>query len=352
MSIRRIGVLFWKELVHGLGSFMFILAIVFPVVISLVLSLLFGTFFTGKARLGIVDLGASRLPELASEVSAIDVEIFATEGELVDVVERGRIDMGMVLPAGFDVAVADDRQVDLTAYLWGESQLKHRTILATSLITAVRTIAGQESPVRISMQTVGGDVLPWEERFLPLIVLLSVLISGVMATATSVVEEKVGGTLTALTVTPLTLGEVLTAKGLLGVLVAVAMGVISLFLNNAFGAHPWLLVLTLFLGAVFASTIGILLGMWVKDINTLFAMIKSLGIILYAPALIYLFPSIPQWIARIFPTYYIIQPVIEIVQQGGAFSDVRSDLLILTLMIAALVAAAAALAPVAAAREA
>jgi len=40
----------------------------------------------------------------------------------------------------------------------------------------------------------------------------------------------------------------------------------------------------------------------VKDINTLFAIIKGLGIFLYAPAIVSLFPELPQWIAKVFPT--------------------------------------------------
>ena len=45
MSLRRTGVLLWKELTKGSRSFIFIMALAVPVVISLLLALLFGTFF-------------------------------------------------------------------------------------------------------------------------------------------------------------------------------------------------------------------------------------------------------------------------------------------------------------------
>ena len=45
--------------------------------------------------------------------------------------------------------------------------------------------------------------------------------------------------------------------------------------------------------------------------------VKAVGLLLYAPIIDYLFPQRPQWISKIFPTYYIIQPVAEINQQGG-----------------------------------
>jgi ABC-2 type transport system permease protein len=67
----------------------------------------------------------------------------------------------------------------------------------------------------------------------------------------------------------------------------------------------------------------------VKDINTLFATIKSLGIFLYAPGFVYIFPDLPQWIGRIFPTYYIIQPVLEVSQNNAGLAEVAPELGIL-----------------------
>lgn len=74
-----------------------------------------------------------------------------------------------------------------------------------------------------------------------------------------------------------------------------------------------------------------------KDINSLFATVKALGLLLYAPALIALFPVIPQWIAQIFPTYYRVDPVIAIVQRG-ATHDIAPHLAVLAAMIVALAA--------------
>jgi len=43
--------------------------------------------------------------------------------------------------------------------------------------------------------------------------------------------------------------------------------------------------------------------------------------------------EIPQWSARIFPTYYVVQPVIEIAQHGAGLSDIAWQLGILLLLI-------------------
>jgi ABC-2 type transport system permease protein len=61
----------------------------------------------------------------------------------------------------------------------------------------------------------------------------------------------------------------------------------------------------------------------------MFAIWKFGGILLFGPAIIYMFPQIPQWIGRIFPTYYLLQPIIEISQQGGGWADIATNVFIL-----------------------
>jgi ABC-2 type transport system permease protein len=66
----------------------------------------------------------------------------------------------------------------------------------------------------------------------------------------------------------------------------------------------------------------------VKDVTALFTVMKSLGIPLFAPGILYIFPNLPQWISKIFPTYYAIQPVLDITQNNAGFSDIWLSLLL------------------------
>lgn len=338
-ALSRVLTLLAKEFLHGPRNFLFILAIVVPLVLTLVVQLLFGSLFTGQPRLGLVDEGSSRLGAAAAAEDAIRVTRYDAAGDLRQAVANGAVDLGLVLPAGFDGNLAAGDTVAVNAYLWGQSLLKNRIILATTLSVLIRELAGQETPVEI-ITTPLGDVqnVPWEERLLPFVVLMTIILGGSMVPATSLVEEKQRGTLNALTVTPLSLGELYAAKGLLGFLLSLLMGIVILLLNHAFGTRPALLLLSLSLGAIMAVTFGILLGAFIKDINTLFATIKGLGILLYAPALVYLFPEIPAWIGRLFPTYYMIQPVVEIAQDGAGWAEVAPELTILALFDIALLA--------------
>jgi len=334
MSIRRVAILLGKDFKYGSKGFVFIMAIVAPILISLVLNLVFGTFFSQTAKLGLNDQGDSRLVDLISASDSVQTSTYATADDLTRAVEAGAVDMGLTLPQGFDGEVSRGITIVLTAYVWGESLAKNRGILLASINSGVRQLAGQEVPVHIETTTLGDtQSVPWSDRMLPFVLLYAVTIGGSMIPASLMVDEKQKRTLTALAVTPTTLGDILAAKGLMGVIMALVMSIVVMLMNQVFGVQTGLLVIVLGLGAVLAALFGLLLGTLVKDINTLFATFKGIGILLYAPVIVYMFPGIPQWIGKIFPTYYIIQPVVEISQRGGAWPDIVFEVSILAGLI-------------------
>ena len=330
MSLKRVGILLGKEFFHGSRSFILIFAIAAPLLMSLVISLAFGTFFSEKPQLGIMDEGDSQLVALSRQLDSVVTKDYETASGMKQAVESGAVDMGIVLLAGFDDAVVQGEAAEITAYVWGESLAKNRTILSITLADLIRELAGQEVPVEIETVALGDEVsVPWSDRLLPFIVLIAVLIGGIFLPATSIITEKQNRTLQAVVVTPTTVVDVFVAKALLGIILSLCMGILMLVINQAFGAQPLLLVLVLVLGSVMAAEIGLVLAAVINDTTSLFAVMKFFGILLYAPVIVYLFPQIPQWIGRIFPTYYIVQPIIDISQRGGGWPEIATNVIIL-----------------------
>jgi ABC-2 type transport system permease protein len=87
-----------------------------------------------------------------------------------------------------------------------------------------------------------------------------------------------------------------------------------------------------------ATCIGLIIGAFVNNMASVYTVIKMLGIILYGPGIVAVFPKIPQWIGKVFPTYYIINPIMEIARGGGSWSNVDMDIYVLIGIIAALCA--------------
>ena len=173
-----------------------------------------------------------------------------------------------------------------------------------------------------------GESVPIVSRLLPLIVLMAVLIAGALTPATSLVEEKEKRTLTALLVTPTRLSDVLLGKGALGFILAMATGVVTLALNGALGANPAALLLVLVLATLMAAEVGLMLGSFAKDTKALYTIWKSGAIVLVAPVIFFIWPNLPQWIAKIFPTYYFLSPLFDIAIRGAGLADVWVELTI------------------------
>ena len=171
--------------------------------------------------------------------------------------------------------------------------------------------------------------MPWNDRLLPFIVLICVFFGGIVLTASSLIDEKEKRTFVAVSVTPATISDIFVSKGILGAVLSFTVGILTLLINQAFGAHPGLLVLLLALGSVMAVSIGLILGALVKDLTTLLSIWKLGGILLFGPAIVYMFPGIPQWVGKIFPTYYLTQPIVSISQFGAGWTEISTNTFIL-----------------------
>jgi ABC-2 type transport system permease protein len=258
------------------------------------------------------------------------VKEYASASTLRRDVERGALDVGIVVPEDFDESLSGADTPEITSYVWGESLAKDRTIVNSVLSGLVRDLMGEETPVDIEAVALGEEKsLPWNDRLLPFIVLICVFFGGIVLTASSIIDEKEKRTFVAVSVTPTTISDIFVSKGILGLILSLTVGILTLLINQAFGAHPDLLVLLLALGSVMAVCIGLILGALVKDLTTLLSIWKLGGILLFGPAIVYMFPGIPQWIGKIFPTFYLTQPIVSISQFGAGWAEISTNTFIL-----------------------
>ena len=161
-----------------------------------------------------------------------------------------------------------------------------------------------------------------------MLVLMAVALAGIFLPAASIIDEKIKHTVDAVLLTPAKVGDFFVAKGLVGFLLAFAIGIITLLINGGFTAYVGGNLLVIGVGALMSVQVGLILGAAVKDITTMFSVWKGGGIILFAPAVLFLFPSVPEWIAKVFPTYYFLGPLYDMTINGARLADVAGDLAI------------------------
>ena len=334
MSLKRIWTLIITEVFHGPKDVVLVMAVVIPILLSLFVNLAFGDIFTDRAKLGIYDEGNSPLTAKLESAGGMSVKIYHNEADLRAAAASGALDMGIVLPADFDTRLAA-RTVNLKAYVWGESLAKNRTVIPLAINDAVRELTGISLPVNIDSVPLGdASSLPWNDRLLPLTVVVAVFFGGLMLPASSLIHEKQRRTLEALNVTTTTIGDIFTAKGVIGAILAIIMAILTLAISTSFGNSPLAMVVILVFGAMLAAEIGLLAGAFIKDMNTLFAFWKFGGLLLFGPSIVFMFPQIPSWVGYIFPTYYVIRPVTDISVMGADFGSVALYVGILIVIVA------------------
>lgn len=326
-----------KDLALGPRSPIFLWAIILPFALTLILQVAFGALFNPNPRLAIVDEGSSQITASVREMEGIDLTELDDAEELKSAVEANDFDAGLVLPEGFDEAVEGGEQPELQFFISGESYASNRIILTVTAIDLLREIEGSEAPVTVDVVDFGEEGLPLSVRLVPVIVFYALAIAGVFLPASSMVEEKERGTLMALLVTPVRAGDVLAAKWLLGTLLASVMAIVTLALNQTLGSN-WLdVVVVVLVAGGLSSMIGLIIGVFAKDSTMMFGIVKGMGIFLFAPTLFYIFPDWPQWIAKLFPLYWIIEPIWQVSIMGESVGTVWFELAVAVAITVALV---------------
>lgn len=326
-----------KDVALGPRSPLVAWALVMPLLLTLLVHGVFGSLFDSRPRVGVVDEGDSALAAALLALPELDVRVVDDEATLERLVAAHDLDAGLVLAPGFDAALRAGDRPALPLFVSGESLASDRVIVSVTTLDQIRAVEGRSPPVTVEVIATGEvDDMSLVERMVPLLVLMAMLVSGVFVTSFSLVEERERRTLDALLVTPASLGDVLAAKGAFGLMLAVAMGLVTLALNGALQGSPLALLLSLLAGAVMAVVIGLLYGVLASDARSLYTLFKSLNIILIGPVLFYLFPDWPQWIARLFPTWWFLDPIVQVSTRGAGIADVAGELLVALLLSALL----------------
>ncbi len=328
MTLRRTWTIFARTMRLGPRSPFFWWALVLPVLFTFLVQGVFGDLFAPAPTLAIVDLGNSEVAAGAEALDGIEVSRVDDVETLTTAVEAHDFDAGLILRDGFDEALRAGTRPLLELYVAGESLASNRVVLAVTTLDLIRTVEGSTPPIDVSVVSLGEEAATITARTLPLIAMMAVAVAGAFVPAANLVQEKEDQTMNAVLVTPATIGDFFAAKALMGVVLAIATGVMTLALNNAFGSQPLALTLVIVVAAIMMAELGLLLGSWAPDQNAMFAAWKTGAILIIFPVIFYLFPTLPQWIAQLGPTYYFLNPLFELAIGGATFSDVIGTLLV------------------------
>lgn len=252
--------------------------------------------------------------------------------ELDRLLDTGRAQAALVVPAGYGADLAVRRSTTLQLVLDGSDSQTASTVLAyaqqivASVSPLVRRGSGSGPAVAAPLVWYNPDLA--SARFLvPGLVAFILMITAVIATALAVVREKERGTMESLRATPLVALELLVGKTLPYLVIASAAAAGSLTLAWALfdvpvrGSLAWLAVVTV-LYLVGGLGWGVLVSTLAETQQVAFqvSLLSSMLPTMLLSGFIFPISSMPealQWISHIVPARYFLVALRAIVLKGA-----------------------------------
>ncbi len=275
MSLRRIAAIYVKDMLDSIRDARILITLLTPLLIGVFYSFAFNDDDMPSATLVVNDPGNSALVQQVADAVSGQVDLSIDRVDSADAVRQqladDDADVGLIIPEGFDAAVAAGEAPDLNVLLPASSSIGGQYILAT-LDPVLRTMAGQQLPANLSVDSVELDpanltiIDKMSMRTWSIVLSLVLMVSMVALLAIPIIlaEETEKKTIDALVLVS-SYGEVVIGKALLGatyvaIMTAILMGITRLrpvdnlwFLISMIAISICLLGFGLLLGSVFKS---------------------------------------------------------------------------------------------------
>ncbi len=307
MSWSRIRAIYRKDMRDAFRDSRVLTALLFPLALGLVYSFMFpDDTAREKIRVGIVSSQPTRLTTIIPLEAGRTVDLtFVTmndQAELDREVQGEEVDVGLVIPPGFDADVRAGRSPVLTTVLPSSPTLSG-DVAAALLSRSVEALAGREPAARIvqrALPPVGGseaaviDVLGARTEFILVSMIMLLAMIAVYAVPAVLVEETEKKTMDALTLIAST-ADVVAAKALFGLALSVVGVPVLLIITRADPVAPVPLAVAVVLSALVLVGIGLLTTRVFKtqqQVNTwsglvlLVFLVPAFSIGLSAPAIV------------------------------------------------------------------
>lgn len=328
-KLRRMWAFVQKDLHESIKNRSIFIAVILP----LVASLLFGFLDTSQTpknfQLGVYDQTNSHFPSFLKETALnFQVQPVLSLEQGKELVNKGKLD-------GFIVVEADDY---FQVYL-DSGRPVYFFALRENLTQLIEVYL--QTPPRYEL-----DIIPLGESsvsrsVLPVWITITMSMIGIMVVSGMFAEEKDNKTIEAIGVSPVGYGELLLGKGVFGVLLSFGTVLIMLVLNRVFnlGIAGWLGLISLVLsGSLCFTALGLLIGVLAGSQSSA----RSIATMIYFP---FLFPtliadlsSFTQTLASFFPTFYLFRGLEAILLHEQGFVGVTLELAILIIFALALLA--------------
>jgi ABC-2 type transport system permease protein len=264
-----------------------------------------------------------------------------SEEALKEGVTGGEYIAGLVFPADIMEKFELNQPPDIKVYFASATPDEIRGVV-DSLVTEMAYLqTGQTLNIDLRAEILGPDMagaqIPQRDRMRSLFAVF-ILMTETFGLAALISEEFEHRTAWALLVTPMSVRDLFTAKGILGTLLAFSEAVLLLAVVGGMTAHPLIVVIALLLGAVLVTGVAFIMASLGKDFLSVTAWGVPVMVLLIIPAFAVMIPgALSGWIKAI-PSYYLTDTIYQVSNFGASWGDIWYNLVILAGINAAIVA--------------
>ena len=281
-----------------------------------------------------IGLYAPVMPPAFEQIQEEGLEIEAVESEevLKEAVVEDEYIAGIVLPADIMEIFMSEEKPKISVYFASDVPEELKDIVVVLIRELAYRQTGQALAIEVSEEILGPDMMgmqiPPRDRMIPLFA-VALLIFETFGLANLISEEVERGTVQALLVTPMTVKDLFTAKGITGIILAFGQTVLFMAVVGGLNQQPLIMITTLLLGAVLVTGLGFIIATLSKDFMSVLAWGIVIFIILFIPTFGVMFPgAVTGWVRGI-PSYYLVDTVHRTANFGAGWGDIWQNLLIL-----------------------
>ncbi|EOD00223.1 ABC transporter permease [Caldisalinibacter kiritimatiensis] len=244
--------------------------------------------------------------------------------EIIDNMKKSTNSIGMVI-------TAKQGKPSIEFILQGYENEQVKNALLLSMRDEINSVFNEEIEIDVVKLKQGLNVekIPTNKNVLPLFVLTEPVMLGFILIAALIFMEKDEGTIKAYIVTPGRLPEYLASKITLMLILGIISVLISTILVVGFDADYVSLLIIVILGGIFASSLGLIVASFFKNLSQAMIWIIAITLVLSIPTVSYFFPSFAPWFFTILPTYPLMFAIREAIFQTGNSSIIYSTALYL-----------------------
>ena len=312
---RIIATIFRKDLIDAIRDGRVAIALVIPILIGVSYAYLFDDDTINETPAYTLAVTPADPVALSDQLYAVGgtgvdltVETLTSEAAVREAVQDGDADLGLVVPAGFEAAVAAGQTPALTV-LTPPTPTAGTSYLLAALDPALRAVAGQGPPAQLSITATDAAEETLIERIglrdymLTFSMVFLVGMIAVFAIPIILTEEIEKKTIDALVMIA-SYGDVMIGKALVGLVYIAVATVVTLLLANADPGNAALFALAIAALSVALLGFGLFIGGLFRNANQLNTWGSLILFPLVAPAFLVAAP-LPDWgeaLVTAFPT--------------------------------------------------